>query len=43
MQGSAIAKRSNGEVMNNKLDYAMGVIYVVTWIILLYFYSGGPK
>jgi hypothetical protein len=29
--------------MNNKLDYAMGVIYVVTWVILLYIYGGGPK
>ena len=29
--------------MKNKLDYAMGVIYIVTWIVLVYYCSGGPK
>ena len=29
--------------MKNKLDYAMGVIYIVTWVALVYYCSGGPK
>ena len=29
--------------MKGKLDYVMSVIYIATWIVLVYAYSGGPR
>ena len=46
MQGSAIAKRSNGEIamnLNKALDTAMGIVYIAVWVVLIYIYGGGPK
>lgn len=31
----------NMKSWNNYLDFAMGVIYIVAWVTLVYFYSGG--
>jgi hypothetical protein len=29
--------------MNNKVDWALSVIYVIAWVTLVYYFAGGAR